>query len=390
MTNKTIRYCSLTTVSASMRAFVMPAMTCLQQHGYTITVSCKQDTEFAAGLPESISYIPLDIDRGFRLGKTIKTICHLWRVFRKDRFDMIEYGTENVSFCAAIAGWLARVPVRLYNHWGARYVGYTGFERTISWLIEKMAALFSTDVRQVSQKNMEQCIQDGVYPAAKVKVLGKGGTVGVDFNKFSISDKSAYRKEIRDRFHIPEDAFVWGDIGYIRKDKGSGELIKAFRRLAEEDETVWLLLVGDLYADDLPDADLLQWARQNQRVIFTGRVGDVERYAACMDCLVHPSYREGFGMVLQEAGAMGVPAVTSNIPGPSEFVNNGVTGLLVQPADDVDLFEKMRWLRQHPQEREQMAQAVYRDVQTHFERQVMVNRIVQDRDDLCGRNNGND
>ena len=104
---------------------------------------------------------------------------------------MVEYGTENVSFCGSIAAWMARVPVRIYNHWGARYVGYEkGFARSFSIFIEKTCARLSTVVRQSSELNRQMCVADGIYKAEKVKVLGFGGTVGADFGRFDISKKA--------------------------------------------------------------------------------------------------------------------------------------------------------------------------------------------------------
>ena len=103
------------------------------------------------------------------------------------------------------------------------------------------------------------------------------------------------------KYGIPEDDLVFGDVGFVRKDKGSNELIEAFRNL--NNRHCWLVFVGEIYDIDAPDKDLLDWAKASDRVIFTGKVMDVEHYLAAYDILVHPSYREGLGMVLQEAGA---------------------------------------------------------------------------------------
>ena len=184
-----IKYCALTTISGSLKSFVIPALDCLSENGYDITVSCAHDEEFKKEMQGKYPYFELDIERGFNLPKTIKTICCLSRFFKKEKFQMIEYGTENVALCASIAGWIARVPVRIYNHWGARYVGLQGVSRIVSIWVERLAAAFSTDVRQVSPKNAEMCVKQRLYPAKKLKVIGKGGTIGVDFTKFDCSKK---------------------------------------------------------------------------------------------------------------------------------------------------------------------------------------------------------
>ncbi len=381
MDNKKINYCALTTISLNMRSFMMPAALHLAKNGYNVTIGCKKDDVFAKAVPAELTYLPLDIERGFSLKGTILGIWQLYRFFRKNKIQIVEYGTENVSFCGSIAAWLARVPVRIYNHWGARYVGYPkGMARTFSIFIEKTCARLSTVVRQSSELNRLMCIADGIYSSDKVKVLGYGGTVGADFSRFDISKKAEWNKAFRIKNGIGENDFVFGDICWVRRDKGSNELISAFRKMNQRD--AWLIFIGDIYNEDPIDAELLQWAQESDRVIFTGRVLDVEHYVAAFDVLVHPSYREGLGMVLQEAGAMGVPCITTDIPGPKEFGIPGTTGLLVKSMDADDLMEKMMFLYEDREKLQSFSKATYEMVKERYERGVMVQRILEDRNEL--------
>lgn len=384
MEDKNIKYCALTTISLNMRSFMMPAALHLAKKGYDVTIGCKRDDTFAKAVPAELTYLPLDIERGFSLKGTLVGIWQLYRFFRKNKIQMVEYGTENVSFCGSIAAWLARVPVRIYNHWGARYVGYPkGAARSFSMFIEKTCACLSTVVRQSSELNRQMCIADCVYKAEKVKVLGYGGTVGADFSRFDISYKVEWNKAFREKYGIGEGDFVYGDICWVRKDKGSNELISAFKRLNQRD--AWLVFVGDIYDEDPVEAELLEWAKASDRVVFTGRVLDVEHYVSGFDCLVHPSYREGLGMVLQEAGAVGVPCITTNIPGPKEFGIPGETGLLVESMDADDLFEKMEMLYKDRDMLNKLSKAAYEMVKERYERGVMVQRILDDRIELYNK-----
>lgn len=377
-----IRYCALTTISLNMRSFVLPAALYLAQNGYDVTIGCKRDEQFAEAVDgKPITYLPLKIERGFSAKGTITAIWQLYRFFKKNHIQMVEYGTENVSFCGSIAAWLAGVPVRIYNHWGARYVGYPeGFARSFSIFIEKTCARFSTVVRQSSELNRQMCIADGIYPAEKVKVIGYGGTVGADFNRFDIHKRADYNETFRTKYGIGKNDFVFGDICWVRRDKGSNELISAFKKLNKLD--AWLVFIGDIYDEDPVDKDLLKWAQNSDRVIFTGRVLDVEHYVAGFDILVHPSYREGLGMVLQEAGAMGIPCITTDVIGPKEFGIPGTTGLLVKKADSDDLYEKMKFFYDDRERLESFSKATYVMVKERYERGIMVKRILEDREEL--------
>lgn len=68
---------------------------------------------------------------------------------------------------------------------------------------------------------------------------------------------------------------------------------------------------------------------------------DIEKYYAAIDVLVLPSYREGFGMVIAEAAAMGTPAIVSNIPGPIDVIDDGMTAYTVEAKNSEDLQKKM-------------------------------------------------
>ena len=255
--------------------------------------------------------------------------------------------------------------------------------RSFSKFIEKTCARLSTVVRQSSELNRQMCIADGIYKESKVKVLGYGGTVGADFERFDIARKDKWNKAFREKYGIEENDFVFGDICWVRRDKGSNELISAFKTLNQRD--AWLVFIGDIYDEDPVEKELLDWAKSSDRVIFTGRVLDVEHYAAGFDVLVHPSYREGLGMVLQEAGAMGIPCITTDIPGPKEFGIPGTTGLLVKSMDAKDLLEKMRFFYDNRDSLLSFSKATYEMVKERYERGVMVKRILEDRNELWSR-----
>lgn len=384
---KRIKYGAFTTVAQSIRQFMQPALLYFAENGYDITVGAQYHEVEVSNYPKVFKYKALDIDRGFHLWKTIKNIFILYSFFKKEKFDIIEYGTENVSMCASIAGWMAGVPVRIYDHWGARYVGYKGIARIISKTIERINAVFSTDVVQTSNLNLEMCVADGIYPRDKVQVIGYGGTVGADFSKFDKSRKSEWNSLFRNKWGIPDDAIIMGDVGFVRKDKGTNELLTAFRNI--NDPRLWLVFIGEIYTPDAPDADLLEWAKASGRVVFTGKVMDVEHHIAAYDVLVHPSYREGFGMVIQEAGAMGIPYITTNIPGPKEIGIDGVTGILVEPKDAIALEEKMRYLLNNPNKIREMSDAMFELTDERYERSKMVKRLYEHRVQLLKKHNIN-
>ena len=83
---------------------------------------------------------------------------------------------------------------------------------------------------------------------------------------------------------------------------------------------------------------------------------DVRPFYEQSDVLVFPSYREGFPNVVIEAGAMELPSIVTDINGSRDIIENGKNGIIVSPCDEQALFNAMKWMVEHSQERKEMAE----------------------------------
>ncbi len=103
---------------------------------------------------------------------------------------------------------------------------------------------------------------------------------------------------------------------------------------------VKLLLVGSMQDKQNPILGLTRAEiERNPHIIRAGFVKDVRPYLALADCLVLPSYREGFPNAVLQAGAMNLPCIVSDINGCNEIITNGINGLVV-PAKSEEKLEK--------------------------------------------------
>lgn len=335
-----MKICFVTTVSITLRAFVLPTLEHLVRNtDWQITVICDDDPTFEAALPQGVRYIPVSMKRGISLGG-IGAMLKMWKIFRQEKFDLVQYSTPNASLYASMAAKLAGVPVRLYCQWGIAYVGFHGLKRKIFKAIEKLVCRFSTQIEPDSFGNLRFSREEGLYGEEKSRVVWNGSASGVDLTKFDISQKNAWRQAIRSRYGL-EDAFVYGFVGRITRDKGINELFAAYQKLCAEKENTYLMLVGSKENEQLLDQRLLTWAQEHPRVIFCGQTNEVEKYMSAMDVYILPSYREGFGSAVVEAEAMGVPVIVSDIPGPTDAMVPEQTGLLVKKADVDTLYQAM-------------------------------------------------
>ena len=104
-----------------------------------------------------------------------------------------------------------------------------------------------------------------------------------------------------------------------------------------------------------------------------------------MDCFVHPTYREGFGMVLQEAGAMGLPIITTRIPGASEVMENGVSSVHVKEKDVEALKSVMKSFIEHQDKIIRYGKAAYERTRRFYDRKIMLKNQREDYQQLLER-----
>ena len=332
------KICYLTTIKHSISAFFIPQLNYLSENGFEVTVISDKALEYSKALSGRVRRIDIDIPRGVSLPGTVRSIIVLKRIFQKERYDMVQYSTPNASFCASIAAKLAGIRIRNYHMMGFRYQGFTGIKRLIFRSIEKLTCALSTSIECVSKGNRQFGIDEKIFKAEKAVVVWNGSTGGVDVKRFDVSKRDMWRNAIRDQLGIAQEEFVFLFAGRITGDKGINELLKAFMNLHIDAK---LVMVGNQEAINTIHAGLWEKAVADENIMIRPAVTNIEEYYAAADCLVLPSYREGFGNVLIESTCTGTICIATDIPGPSEIIDN-IGGYKCRVKDARVLRDKMR------------------------------------------------
>lgn len=379
------KICFLTTIPLTMECFVLDYAKALAATGeFEVFIITSYSEALADKIPVNLTYIPLNMKRGMSFS-FLFSIIKLSRILRQEKITIMCYSTPNASLIGAVAGYITKVPKRIYGQWGIRYIGLKSWKRSLIKLVEKITCYLSTHVRPVSEKNRAFAIDEKLYGAEKSLVVGRGGTIGVNLSRYDITKKENWKLEIRKKYQI-KDQFVFGYVGRLTEEKGIYELLEAFRRLEENLKgKIKLLLVGSI--DDQKLEQSFEPYFKESNIVYTGKVNsnEIERYFAALDCLVHPTYREGFGMVLQEAGAMGVPTITTNIIGASEVFPEDCC-MLVDVKDVESLYQKMLFATGNSHTLEKIGRSARKYTEQFYERERMVQQKIHD---LKSINEGN-
>lgn len=379
---KSKRICFVATLPITLRTFVLPQTLVLIRKGWEVTWISSNGQEIREHLPSNVRFIESPIIRGVDLFGLPKAIFQLHGIFRKEEFSIVQYSTPNAAFVASTAAFFARVPVRLYAQWGIRYVGFSGFLRWFFKQFERWVCFCSTVIEPDSKSNLYFSVEEGLYKKSKGRVIGHGSACGVDLNRFDYRKKHVWREEFRKDLALTERDIVIGFVGSVRRDKGVNELLAACRKLFAQRSDARLLLIGDkTFYEDL-DRHLRDWAESSEKVIFVPPTRDVPQYMACIDIFCLPSYREGFGMVVIEAEAMGVPVVVSDIPGPVDAMVNGKTGYVVKVRCIDELAEAINRLLEDKVLRENFGNNAHHFAVEHFEQQAFLRLQLEDKESL--------
>lgn len=300
-----------------------------------------------------VQYIPMV--RDISLFRDIWCLLLFIILFIFKRPTIVHGNTPKASLLSMLAAWMTRVPHRIYMCHGLRYQGTNGILRNILMSMERISCFCATNVICVSEGVKKQLINDNICKAFKAQVIRYGTAGGINVKYFS-RDSIRNIASIRDELNIPKSAFVFCFVGRIVKDKGINELLAAFDLLSKEKDNIHLLLVGPEENDlDPINSQSKAIIDTNKRVHALGQQKDVRPFLANSNAFVLPSYREGVGMVILEANAMGVPAIASDIIGCNDVVTTGVNGELTTPRDMMALYQKMKSWVENPKIVDSMA-----------------------------------
>ena len=320
------KICGIATLPGTIQSFMLGNLEYVSDHGFeSYCISSPGDI-----VPEKVKYIPVPQLKWGIMGPIalIKCVRALYKVFKKEKFDIIQYATSNAALCASIAGWLARVPVRINLQWGIAYPVFKGWKRWLFYYSTLLICKLSTSVQPDSKGNLKFSIEHKLYPAKKGSVVYNGSACGVDLEKYNYHKRDEWRREIFDQYHLAHYKTIYGFVGRVVVEKGINELLEAFLNLNRSDAC--LMIVGPLNDADRLNQSLYQKAHEADNIIFVGSVANAAKYYAAFDYLMLPSYQEGFGMTILEAAGVGTPSIITDIKGPTELIQDGVNGLICE------------------------------------------------------------
>lgn len=348
------RICVVATIPFSLKMFMAPHIRALSDEYDVTLVANGTPADLEALLGEHVHFRAVPIERKISLLKDGAALFILWRIFRKSEFHCVHSITPKAGLLSMLAARLAGVPLRLHTFTGQVWATEKGLRQWLLKSLDKLLARSATKVLADSVSQRLFLIENDIVAPQEVTVLADGSVAGVDVQRFQYS--STARAQVRRQLNISEGAVVFLYLGRLNRFKGIIDLLQAFEVAARSDSNLHLVIAG-------PDEENLSTAVDTLANRLPGRVHRVEyvnhpeQYMSAADVFCLPSYREGFGSVLIEAASVGIPAIASRIYGITDAVEDGVTGILHQPASDREIADAIMLLATDATLRHRMGRA---------------------------------
>jgi glycosyltransferase involved in cell wall biosynthesis len=331
-----------------------------------------KDVSLYEGKYENIAWADIPIVRHISPIADFKALIHLCRLICSYRPDIVHSIMPKAAIISALAGFICRVPVRMHTFTGQVWATKQGLYRSfLKWMDRTVIALNTLCLTDSPSQSLflhdEHVSQNG----APLAVLLKGSLSGVDEHRFNASRVAQDVRELKERLGLDDSQFVFAFLGRKNKDKGIYDLINAFELAISECPAIRLMMVGPDESND----DVAQFLRSKpslaDKVVDIASVDRPELYLGIGNALCIPSYREGFGSVVLEAGAMGIPAIGTDISGLRDAIIHGETGVICPPGDISSLARTMVLFAKDPQKARLMGQAAQSRVQACFSADIM-------------------
>lgn len=323
----------------------------LQEQGQLAFVLTHQHQEqsyqnFQSRLSEhNILRVPLEVPEKALANYWVRNVSRAWcrcLLFFRVGWTLVTRRLEYDVVVVMGGEWLSTMAV-LWARLAGRTTVYepslAGYDDPIAmkekrWRLQ-YEVLTRADVFVAQSPLLYDLCRDGGVPSERLYLIGNS----VDTDLFCPVDEPT-KTGLRKKLDLPTEAKIITFVGAMIERKGADLVPAIFHAVLREIPSACLVLVGPQNTaaniTELIQEELRECLSKRQ-VVFTGAVGNLQEYYQASDIFLFPSRMEGFGTVLVEAMACGLPCVAHGIEGiTSSIIADGIDGFIIQNEDTAE------------------------------------------------------
>lgn len=280
--------------------------------------------------------------------RRIPTLLRLLYIILKERTDIIHtHGPSTLKWSILCKSFIWRLKLVYSVHWKDNFIIQNKLTLMLHRLLVNANICISESVKQNTEsQNIKKLVK--IYN-------------GVDIN--------AFRSQNNFVENIGTECIKIINVARIEpKVKGQDILIKALNECRKRGINFKCSLVGGTYIHVEPRKKLEELIRKyelEQNIHFLEVRYDIPKLLEESDLFVLASRYEGFGLVIIEAMAAGLPIISSNVDGPAELIKDGENGLLFESENYLDLADKISYLYKNREEMKRLARNAFKSAEAY-------------------------
>lgn len=308
----------------------------------------------------AVRHIPLEIARSIHPLADIRSIWQMYRLFKREKFEIVHSHTAKAGFITTVAAKMAGIKNIYHTSHGLPfYDGQPPRQYQLYKMLEKLACRFRTHLFTQNQKDYQACVE--LMHGDKTKVSVEGNGVDIDF----VNQSARENLEEARKFYPENDGLKIAMLCRYEPVKRIPDFFAVMNQLHEQNIPVSAIVTGmgpleDTFREQLSTMPIKDTVR------MTGYCQYPHSLLALADVVMLCSEKEGIPRVLMEAMALKKPVVATDVLGTQELVIDGQTGFLAPLGDIEKLTRAITRLANSPSLREQMGAAGFERVMEHF------------------------
>lgn len=323
---KKIRVVHIAQASGGVACYIDMLLRHLDKDKYENILICSQEYDVDAFKPLVKHLEVVEMNRSIN-GHDMNVTWKLFKLLWYYRPDIVYCHSSKAGAVGRMAAFFAPGKVVYNAHGWAFNMKVHKRARWFYRFVERYLSFFCKRIVCISNFEGESALRNHVVKQNKLRVIFNG--VEID----AIRQHVKNTRVTREQFGIPESVPVIGMVGRIMEQKGPKTFIRMVERIARKLPEAHYMIVGD--GESRTEIErMIETCNLQNNVHITGWVSNPNDYMALFDVGVLMSRWEGFGLVLCEYMAAGIPLVSTRIDAIPDLVEDGINGLLVDIDDD--------------------------------------------------------
>ncbi len=295
------------------------------------------------------------VDLGKPPGVRVSAMWQMQAALKRLKTDVLHTHQIGSLFYAGPVARVMRIPLVVHTEHGRE--NYAGRWRTR--LLGRLAGIFASRFYCLTADMAENVRRRRIVPDYKIRLIENG----IDTELYT---QPCDTESPRIALDIPHGVPIVGTVGRLSEIKRQDFLIRAFARVRQSVPAAHLLLVGNgPLLQELQD--LVKQLELTGFVHFAGYKVHSAPYLQMMNVFALTSRSEGMPQAALEASVVGLPVVASRVGGLPELIDDGVTGVLFDPADEGALVKSITDLLDDPAKAKKMGAAAKARVEARYQ-----------------------